>query len=66
MDSEFYSIKEVACIFGVTEITIRRAIRRGFLIAIRIGNGSKSPYRLSKKAIEKIHQSIIDQQFKKH
>jgi len=59
MDSEFYSIKEVAQIFAVNEVTIRRAIRKGFLIAIRIGNKPKSPYRISKKSIEAIHQSII-------
>jgi DNA-binding transcriptional MerR regulator len=59
MDSEFYSIKEVAQIFSVNEVTIRRAIRKGFLIAIRIGNAPKSPYRVSKKSIEAIHQSII-------
>jgi DNA-binding transcriptional MerR regulator len=59
MDSEFYSIKEVAQIFSVNEVTIRRAIRKGFIIAIRIGDYPKSPYRVSKKLIEAIHQSII-------
>ena len=59
MDSEFLSIKEVAVIFSVHEITIRRAIKKGYLIGIRIGEGKKSPYRISKKSIEAIHQSII-------
>jgi excisionase family DNA binding protein len=59
MDCEFYSIKETAVIFGVNEITIRRAIHNGFIIAIRIGNSKKSPYRISRKSIEAIHNSII-------
>ncbi len=59
MDSEFLSIKEVATIFSVHEATIRRAIRKGHLIAIRIGMGKKSPYRISRKEIEAIHQSSI-------
>lgn len=59
MQSEFLSIKETAVIFGVHESTIRRAIKRGFLSVIRIGNGPKSPYRISKKSIDAIHSSII-------
>lgn len=59
MDSEFYSIKEAAIIFGVHPNTIYRAVKRGFLIAIRIGLSPKSPYRISKKSIEAIHISII-------
>ena len=54
--NEFLSIKEVAVIFGVTEVTIRRAVRLGFLVAIRVGNGPKSPYRISKRLIENIHE----------
>jgi len=65
MDSEFYSIKEVAQIFAVNEVTIRRAIRRGFIIAIRIGDAPRSPYRVSKKLIEAIHDSIIKSLSKK-
>ncbi len=56
---EFYSIKETARVFAVHEITIRRAIKRGFLIAIRIGIGKRSPYRISRKSIEAIHESML-------
>jgi excisionase family DNA binding protein len=59
MNQEFLTIKETACIFSVHQNTIRRAIKKGFLIAIRIGNGPKSPYRISKKSIEAIHHSIL-------
>ncbi len=59
MDTEFYTIKETAVIFGVHANTIRNAIKKGFLVAIRIGGGKKSPYRISKKEIEAIHSSII-------
>jgi len=57
--SEFLTIKETAVIFSVHPITIRRAIKKKFLIAIRIGNGARSPYRISRKSIEAIHESII-------
>lgn len=56
---EFLTIKETAVIFSVHQTTIRRAIKKGFLVAIRVGNGARSPYRISRKSIEAIHQSII-------
>lgn len=59
MQTEFYSIKETAVIFSVHVNTIRRAIKKGHLIAIRIGNNKKSHYRISKKEIEAIHHSMI-------
>ncbi len=59
MKQEFYSIKEVAIIFAVHEITIRRAINKGFLNAIRVGDAKRSPYRVSKKVIDLIHDSLI-------
>ena len=60
---EFLSIKEVAAIFAVHEVTIRRALKKGFLVAIRIGNGKRSPYRISRKSIEEIHNEIIKNMF---
>jgi len=59
MDREFYSIKEVAVIFSVSPITIRRAIKNVYISAIRISNAKKSPYRISKKSIEKIHMNML-------
>lgn len=59
MQVEFLTIKEVAVIFGVHSSTIRRAIKNKFLVAIRVGNGPRSPYRISIKSIEAIHGSII-------
>jgi excisionase family DNA binding protein len=59
MDSEFYSIKEVAVIFSVNPKTIRRAIKKNLLPFIRIGNGPRSPYRISKQVIEMIHEKFI-------
>lgn len=66
MEKEFYSIKETAVIFAVHENTIRKAIRMGFIAAIRIGNCKKSPYRISKKTIDRIHVSLILELEKKH
>lgn len=59
MYPEFLTIKEVAVIFSVHQTTIRRAVKKGFLTAIRIGSGPRSPYRISRKSIEAIHASII-------
>lgn len=56
---EFLTIKEAACIFSVHPNTIRRAIKRGFIVAIRIGEGKKSPYRISRKEIDAIHNSVL-------
>lgn len=65
MNSEFYSVKETAKIFSVHEVTIRRAIKKGYLIAIRMGEGKKSAYRISRKSIDAIHTSIISALSKK-
>ena len=59
MEKEFLTIKETAEVFGVHANTIRSAIKKGFLIAIRVGNGIKSPYRISRREIDTIHDSII-------
>lgn len=59
MHSEFLSIKEVAVIFGCHHTTIRRAIKKGFIIALRISEGKRSPYRISRKSLDAIHESII-------
>ncbi len=59
MDSEFLSIKEVAVIFSVNAKTIRRAIKKKQLPFIRIGEGHRSPYRISKLVIEAIHQGLL-------
>ena len=65
MESEFISIKEAAVIFAVHEITIRRAVQKGFIEAIKIGEGKRSPYRISKKSIHQIHESILKNMLKK-
>lgn len=59
MQPEFYSIKEVAVIFNVHSNTIRRAIKKGYIIAIRIGEGPKSPYRISRKSIDAVHIKVL-------
>jgi excisionase family DNA binding protein len=60
MDQEFLSIKEVAVIFAVNEATIRRAIKRGWIVAFKIGAGKRSPYRISKRSIENIHLMAVN------
>lgn len=65
MEQEFLSIKEVAVIFGVHPITIRRAILAGHIKAIRLSEKRKSPYRISKQLIESIHKSQVFFHFQK-
>ena len=59
MEAEFLSIKQVAVIFSVNEVTIRRAIKKGLIIAVKIGDGKRSPYRISRKSLDVIHENII-------
>ena len=65
MDAEFFSIKELAVVFAVNEMTIRRAIKKGYIAAMRIGPGKRSPYRISKKTLEAMHNSALMHYLKK-
>lgn len=46
-------------------MTIRKAILKGFITAIRIGDCKKSHYRISRKSIDAIHQDIIKEMSEK-
>lgn len=59
LEREFYSIKEVAFIFSVSASTIRRGVRKGYISAIRVGDGKKSPYRISRKSLDCIHERLL-------
>lgn len=59
MEKEFLSINETCDVFGIHKNTLYIWIKKGFIVAIRIGNKPKSPYRISRKSIEAIHESII-------
>jgi excisionase family DNA binding protein len=59
MESEFLSIKEVATILNVSQLTIRNAIKDHLIPFIRIGNKPKSPYRISKRTLAAIHEGLI-------
>ena len=59
MEKEFLSIREVSEIFSIHINTVYTWIESGFIIAIRLGNKPKSPFRISRKAIDEIHKSIL-------
>lgn len=59
MEKEFLSISETCDVFGIHKNTLYIWIKKGFIVALRIGNKPKSPFRVSRKSIEAIHQSII-------
>jgi len=59
MEDEFFSVKEVATILKVHPNTIYRAIDKGYILAIRVGDRKRSPYRISKIIIDKMHPTKI-------
>lgn len=61
MEHEFLTIKEVAVIFSCHPNTIRRAIKLGYIVGIRLGKSKRSPYRISRRSLDAIHTSIIFQ-----
>jgi predicted site-specific integrase-resolvase len=65
MDKEFLTIKETSIIFSIHINTVYTWIRKGFITYIRIGDKPKSPYRISRKAIEAIHNSILKEMSQK-
>lgn len=46
MEKEFYTIKEFAIKLDVSTHTIRRSIKKGRIIAFRVGLGDRSHYRI--------------------
>lgn len=65
IEKEFLTIEETSEIFNCHPNTIRRALKLGFIVGIRVGNGKKSPYRISRKSLDAIHASIIFQHAQK-
>jgi len=60
-DAEFLTIEETAKALNVHKNTIYNAVRKGYLIGIRLGIGPRSPYRICRKSLDAIHSSIIMQ-----
>lgn len=58
-EKEFLTIQETAKVLNIHPNTLYSAIKKGYIIGIRIGNGSKSPYRISIKSIEAIHAAML-------
>jgi excisionase family DNA binding protein len=54
MSQEYYSVTEFSVLMGVHPLTIRSAIRKGRIIAVRVGSGKKSPYRIPHSEIERL------------
>lgn len=62
---EFLTINETATLFNVHENTIRTALKKGYIVGIRIGQGKRSPYRISIKTIDHIHTALLHELSKK-
>lgn len=61
----FFTIKELAERIRVHPITIRRAIKNGYINALRTGSGSKSAYRIPSTEIYKLAQFQLEHLWKK-
>jgi excisionase family DNA binding protein len=59
LEDEFFSVKEVSKILKVHPNTIYKAISKGYIVAIRVGDKRKSPYRISVKVLEQMHPKWI-------
>ncbi len=60
MDHDFYSIKEFAAKLGVSQHTIRRAIRNGRISAFRVGSTDRSTFRIAHSELSRM--GIVDLQ----
>ena len=54
MDKEFYTVKQFAAKINVSENSLRRSIKRGRIIAFKIGEGLKSHYRIPHSEIGRL------------
>lgn len=53
-ECDFLTIKEFAFELGVHHVTIRRAIARGRINAIRVGGIKKSIYRIPRSELQRL------------
>lgn len=52
--NEFYTVQELAQKLRVHTTTIRRAIKSGKIAAFRVGEGSRSSYRIAATEIDRM------------
>lgn len=58
-EKQFLTIEETAKELNVHKNTIYNAVRKGYIVGIRLGVGPRSPYRISRKCLDYIHEMII-------
>lgn len=51
---KFYTVDEVAKILKVSPQTIRSAIRKGRIFAVRVAGGKKAPYRIAEDQLHRL------------
>lgn len=54
LEKNYYTVEEFAELFDMTPLTIRRSIKSGRILAIRVGSSKKSAYRIPRSQIEKL------------
>lgn len=58
MDDEFYTVKEFAALLKMSPETIRRAIRKGEIVAVKLIPHKNSSYRISRYQLDRMAQNI--------
>lgn len=61
MEKEFYTVEEFANKFSIHPQTIRIAIQKGHIQAVRIGVGKRTPYRISYHEVDRLSKLSFDQ-----
>lgn len=60
-DEKFYSVKEFAKLLNVSQETVRKAIRKGNIIAVKPGGGRTSCLRIPRVELDRMALRLLNQ-----